>query len=335
MARLLGLFSLLGALLLASGAAAQGRGRASGGQDDPQQSAEYRRLVQQALDEFQRGNWDEAAGLFAQAHKLSPSARTLRGMGLAAFEGRRYVDALRDLRAALESTVNPLTAEQRAEVTETVSRAEHYVAQLELTVEPSDAEVTVNGAVVPAQAGGARLMVVDPGVLEVRASAPGYDPELRQLRMVSGVRQQVALQLSRVGEGKAAANVPLDGPAPVARRRSGPPFQIFAWLSVGLAGAAGIATVVAWQVREGAAKDFNNRKCKTAELAMDGECSDLASRVDSAETAEIVSGVAAGVFLTTGVVFFLLDSSQDGSAEAATACGAGPGDLGVACRLRF
>lgn len=315
--------------LCVSSAAAQ-RGREQAGEQSP----EYRRLVQQALDEFQRGNWDEAAGLFAQAHTLSPSARTLRGMGLAAFEGRRYVDALRDLRAALESTVNPLTAEQRAEVSETVSRAEHYVAQLELSVTPADAEVRVNGVVVPDQ-GGTRALVVDPGLIEVRASAPGYEPEARELRMVSGARQTVAVQLARIGEGKTSSTlVGPSTPPPRETRRSGPPFGTLAWLSVGLAGAGGVAAVVAWQVREGAADEFNDAKCREDGVAASEVCADSLARVNSAETGIIVSAVAGGAFLAAGVVFFLLDSDQN-SVEAAQSCGAGPGDLGLSCRLKF
>jgi hypothetical protein len=324
---------LLGASALTSAVAAQSaRGRGAQSAND-KESGEYRQLVQQALDEFQRGNWDEAAGLFAQAHKLSPSARTLRGMGLAAFEGRRYVDALRDLRAALESTVNPLTADQRAEVTETVSRAEHYVVQLELTVEPSSAEVRINGAIQSDQ-DGPRVLVVDPGMLEIRASAPGYEAELRQVRMVSGMPQQLALRLSRIAETTAGGIAIGGGTTAKEPRRHGPPYQTLAWLGVGLAAAGGVAAIVSWRVREGAAADFNDAECMKVDEKREEVCADALARVDSAETATIVSAIAGGVFFTAGVVFFVLDGTS-GDTETASPCGAGPGDLGVSCRLKF
>jgi hypothetical protein len=330
-----GLSALLVPGVLTGSAAAQA-GRARGAADSGRESAEYRQLVQQALDEFQRGNWDEAAGLFSQAHKLSPSARTLRGMGLAAFEGRRYVDALRDLRAALESTVNPLTAEQRAEVTDTVSRAEHYVVPLELTVEPSSAEVRINGAIQPDQEG-PRQLVVDPGMLEVRASAPGYDVELRQLRMVSGTPQQVLLRLSPIAQPNAAGiNIGGGGPTTSEARR-GPPYQTLAWLSMGLTVAGGVAAIVSWRVREGAAADFNKAECKKVDETREQVCADALARVESAETATVVSAIAGGAFLSAAVVFFVLDgtSSSTETAKAAPPCGAGPGDLGVSCQLKF
>jgi hypothetical protein len=322
-----------GTSLRASPAAAQtARDRGQANAPNPNESSEYRQLVQQALDEFQRGNWDEAAGLFSQAHKLSPSARTLRGMGLAAFEGRRYVDALRDLRAALDSTVNPLTAEQRAEVTDTVSRAEHYVVKLELTVEPSSAELRINGAIQPDQEG-TRVLVVDPGMLELRASAPGYEVEVRQLRMVSGIPQQVALRLSPVEQGN-TGDITI-GPGGSDQRPRKAPFQTLAWLGVGLSAAGGIAAIVSWRVREGAAEDFNDAECMASDATREEVCSDALARVDSAETAAIVSGIAGGAFLTAAVVFFVLDGTSDTETATAPPCGAGPGDVGVSCRLRF
>src|SRR5262245_32778468 len=101
-------------------AAAQARGSS--------EDAEYRSVVEEALAEFNRGNWEEAAALFERAHRLNPSARTLRGMGLTAYEARRYVDATRHLSEALTETRRPLTPAQREEVTQTLDRARRFIA---------------------------------------------------------------------------------------------------------------------------------------------------------------------------------------------------------------
>lgn len=292
-------------------------------------SNEYRQLVQQALDEFERGNWDEAAGLFEQAHKLSPSARTLRGMGLAAFEGRRYVASIEHLRAAVLSTVNPLTDKQRVEVEETIARAENYVAKLQLTVTPESAEVFVNGETVPND-GGERLVVLDPGLIEIRATSPGHQLALRQLRMVSGAHQHLELRLA-----------PSSGAAPSANVDSGDrgsfPYSTFGWLSVGIAGASAIGSLVAWQAREGAAKDFNTKSCRTGEM-IPGDasaCDDLAGQVSSAETAIVITAVSAGVFIGSAVLFFVLDGTQGDDDGTARACTGGPGELGLQCGFTF
>jgi len=59
------------------------------------------------------GRWQEARALFQQAHEEYPNARTLRGIGMAAFEMRDYVGAYRALMQALASEERPLTRRQR------------------------------------------------------------------------------------------------------------------------------------------------------------------------------------------------------------------------------
>ena len=61
----------------------------------------YRELLAEGVVEFDEGNFDRAGALFAKAHALYPNARTLRGMGLSAFEASQYAIALVHLRAAL------------------------------------------------------------------------------------------------------------------------------------------------------------------------------------------------------------------------------------------
>lgn len=293
-------------------------------------SNEYRQLVQQALDEFQRGNWDEAAGLFAQAHRISPSARTLRGMGLSAFEGRRYVASLEHLRAALLSTVNPLTDKQRQEVEETVARAEKYVAKLQLTVTPESAEVYVNDEPVPND-GGERLVILDPGLVEVRAVSPGHQLALRQLRMVSGAHQHLELRLAPASATSSGGGKVDTG------RGSSFPYSTFGWLSVGLAGASAVGSFISWQVREDAAKEYNRSDCRNRDVQQtdSSTCSGLADQVSSAETAIVITAVASGVFIGSAVLFFVLDGTSSSDSGSARACTGGPGELGLQCGFTF
>ena len=62
-------------------------------------------------------------------------------MGLAAYEGRRYVESLQHLRAALRDSRRPLTEVQRAEVERTIDCAERYVGRVEFVLEPPSAQV--------------------------------------------------------------------------------------------------------------------------------------------------------------------------------------------------
>ena len=84
--------------------------------------AEYRALVSEALAEFDAGHFEEARALFLHAHALNPSARTLRGLGLASFELRAYRATIEYLEQALASQLNPLEEALRTS-TEHVLRA--------------------------------------------------------------------------------------------------------------------------------------------------------------------------------------------------------------------
>jgi tetratricopeptide (TPR) repeat protein len=62
---------------------------------------DYKALIKQAVQEFEAANWPEAFALFKRAHDIEPNARTLRGIGIAAYEMRDYVQSIGYLQTAL------------------------------------------------------------------------------------------------------------------------------------------------------------------------------------------------------------------------------------------
>src|SRR3954464_9628976 len=95
--------------------------------DDSEGSQEYREYVRVALREYQAGNFNEAKAFFAQAHALSPSARTFRGLGMCSYELRNYVDAIEWFDQALSSTQRPLTESMRDEILGLLRQARTFV----------------------------------------------------------------------------------------------------------------------------------------------------------------------------------------------------------------
>ena len=65
-------------LLVAVPAVAEGQGGQSTASGE---SSDYRALIEEALQEFSHGNWEEAGALFARAHAVEPSARHLARNG--------------------------------------------------------------------------------------------------------------------------------------------------------------------------------------------------------------------------------------------------------------
>jgi tetratricopeptide (TPR) repeat protein len=109
------------------------------------QEDEYQAVIGEAVAEFDAGHFEEARALFRRAHQLSPSARTLRGLGFASFELRDYVAAHRALEASLASEQRPLTPAQRAEVEELLERTRRFVGVFRIEGPPPGATILVGG----------------------------------------------------------------------------------------------------------------------------------------------------------------------------------------------
>ncbi len=199
----------------------------------------YRQAVEDALAEYGYRNFEEASSLFARAHGIFPNARTLRGMGMAAFELRRYEESASQLEAALACEVKPLEGELRAQTDALVARAHGFVARVRLSVAPEQAALFLDGAAIPKPQRGALLVRLGEHVLE--AQAPGYGAQRRTLRVRGGEELRVELALQR--------EPLLPGPdeQPVSTRERPPRLYKNPWLwsAVGAVVVAAVATGVA------------------------------------------------------------------------------------------
>ena len=152
---------------------------------------EYRRVVTEALGEFDANDYHEAFALFRRAHALRPSARTLRGLSMTAFELRHYVECIGFGRESLVSDVVPLTDEQRAALENLIRRAERYTARIVVQASPEIADVTVNGT--PAES---HELVLDIGEYVVSINAPGYAPVTRTITVQGGENETMVVELA-------------------------------------------------------------------------------------------------------------------------------------------
>lgn len=89
---------------------------------------EYARVVEAAVEAYNRDDYATARRYFSRAHELRPSARTWRGLGTTAFELKLYDDAVRELTFALEDTRVALPANLRAETELTLRVARRRLA---------------------------------------------------------------------------------------------------------------------------------------------------------------------------------------------------------------
>jgi hypothetical protein len=192
------LVSLCGGLLALTPPGA----RAQDGAED----AVYKDLIEQALNEFKHKNWPEARALFTRAHERNPNARTQRGLGVVSYEMRDYVNAMVNLKAALDDSRQPLTDVQRKECEGLLARAQTYVGVFALKVEPQDAQVLLDGA--PPSRNGEGHLLVPFGEHVISASAPGRQASSTRLNVQGGERGEIALVLPPEGTAPIVAGTP-------------------------------------------------------------------------------------------------------------------------------
>jgi hypothetical protein len=229
-----GLTSLCIVLLACSGAAAQGKRDAS----------DYQRLVEQGLHEYGLGNFSEAKSFFAQAHALSPNARTLRGLGMSSYELRNYVEAINYFEQALDAAERPLTVQMRGEVTQLLKQARGFVSRLQITLEPSHAELRVDTRAAVKDEDG--YVLIDPGSHELVAEARDHEPASRTLRTDGGEKLTLTMTLRSTVEQHADApketSAPVatsdDQPAPERRKGSS---SVGPWILIGSSAALTVA----------------------------------------------------------------------------------------------
>jgi tetratricopeptide (TPR) repeat protein len=202
----------------------------------------YDQSIQDAIREFDAGNYQEARALFERAHAERPSARTSRALGFCSFELHQYVQALRELEEALRDHRHALTEPQRAEANATLAKARSFIGLVTLVTEPAQAEVLIDG-----RAADERLLRLDPGEHVIVASAPGFRARELTVTVMSGSEQTlqlplVPLELAPARAASTSDMTRLDPPpsaAPVTERW-------WFWTAIGaVAAGAAVATAVA------------------------------------------------------------------------------------------
>lgn len=314
------------ALLIAT----SGRALAEG-EVDAAKHAEYEALTKKGIMEYELGHWAEAKAHFLRAHALFPNARTLRALGLLAFETRSYVEALDWLDRALESQQKPLTEEMRIQVESLAKDARSFVARVGLVLEPADAHVFVDGQAVKLRE--PNLLLLDPGEHELRIEATGYLPVRRRIRASAGRTSALELRLLAADGG---------GPEPsrVAAASSSETPDASWWsaqrgVAIGLGAGAlvGFGVGITAGLLALSAKSESDRNCDGDRCDAQGadERDTAVARADIA-TAGFIAG---GALLAAGAVTLLLAPDSERPTPSAVRLEAGPGLAGLAVAGRL
>ncbi|WP_438016060.1 PEGA domain-containing protein [Sorangium sp. So ce315] len=189
-----------------------------------------------------KGDYEAGCPKFEASLALNPSASTMINIARCHEHEGKLATAWHDYHRAL--VLNRETAgEQRRRGLEELARKglvalEPRVPKLRIVVEgaPPGVEVQRDGTPLPAAALGEALPI-DPGQHEIRASAPGHQPETRAVTLTEGETATIELTLRPAPASAPAAAAPAASAPAAANEASGGRVPAWAWIS----GAAGLA----------------------------------------------------------------------------------------------
>ena len=153
-------------------------------------------LIGDAVAEYEAGHYQEARALFRQAHEKSPTARTLRGIGMASFELRDYVEATRALTASLRDIRRPLTAEQKRHAEALLARAHTFVGRFTMKMKPAGASLFVDGHPAELEPDGVLLLSFGRHQLSLRCSTCAPAEKDEEINVAGGERREIELALA-------------------------------------------------------------------------------------------------------------------------------------------
>jgi hypothetical protein len=283
---------------------------------DTNDSNEYTNLIQQAVERFRTRDFSGARELFQAAHKLAPSARTLRGVGLSDFESGRYAVAVAELEASLADPRKPLDPQQRIEVQAVIAHARGFVGTLEIQVEPEGANVTIDGISVRGDS-----FSLDAGDHVIHASAAGYAETEQRIHVVPADLTRVTVSL-----------LPLQAAQPATQPTAPPDVdttQQTAAYIVGGIGVAGLIVGSIFGVRSILKHNESDRFCGKDNTCIHERGVSAMEAARSAGDISTVAFIAGGLALGAGTVLLLTapSGSDVEREETATRLTIGPGNL--------
>jgi tetratricopeptide (TPR) repeat protein len=306
-------------------------GNPSYAQGQPELSA--REHFERGVEANRQGDLVLALDHFEKAQALTPSQTVLYNLGQTYFALGRPVEALRVLERYLEADGASGDAARRREVDELVRRSQARVGTLDVTLEPSDASLDIDG--VPANTAGAGPLRVAVGRHLLTATKAGYRPSLVRVDVAAGepVRARLELEpvsLHRDGFIEPSCATPeavrramendlrakLDASAERERARRQTTRQIVAYTSGGVGIALGTVAAILYATNQSRYEEWNrDQRALSNELA-EGETSpdhagraanlnDRAANIQRTDDVALGAGIFGGVLVAVSVGLLL------------------------------
>jgi hypothetical protein len=277
------------------------------------------------LDLFKEGDYQAALIELRRANELAPNYNVLYNIGQVYFQLQDYPNALHSLQRYLEEGGNAIDARRRAEVEKDIEKLKSRVANVEITVNVPDAEVTIDDV----SAGKSPLpktVLVGAGRHRIVVSKAGFGSVTRIVEIASAELQKVPVELVEtkpVTPDKPPPPAALPPPSPVIaplepHRPPARAVPVAGWVVTGGLAAGAVVTGI---LTLGASSDL-----KALRTAQAPTREDLEGARSKTQTLALVTDILTGCAVVAGGVSlyftFAGGSSPDTKPSAPEAAGA-------------
>jgi hypothetical protein len=276
-------------------------------------------LIDRGLDLRQARRDADALALFEEAQAMAPSPRGQAQVALAQQALGRWVQAERNLVAALAAKADPWIESRRPILAQALTVIGTHLGDVQL-IGVSAGDVFVDGLRMDEPDARTHLRLeVGRRTIEVRA--PGMYPVSRALDIEAGqpmrveveqrpllAVQPMVVQAGPQGEGPGSPAGPAPATEPWTAQR------IAGWAVLGGAGLLAVTGTIAQVLHGTAVSDFNgNTTCTTTPSnQLQGQCADWRANGTTDQTVAIVAFVGAGAAAATAVTLLLTAKSGSG-----------------------
>ena len=193
---------------------------------------DYQGLISEGLRAYGEKRYAEARKLFATAHAMEASPRTLRALGIVDLALDNFSMAKDELEASLKQHDTPLSQEQRQEVGELLAWMRANLGSVQLQCSPVHAQAKIDGRAIQSPE-----VLLAPEEHELAVSAPGYVPEVRRFQVVLARPLTLHVELLPAAPAAPHALALREGPSPAPQPAPARAQPSQTWLWVGAAGA--------------------------------------------------------------------------------------------------
>jgi len=163
-------------------------------QSDPPEHARSRQFFDRGVRLYRSGDVQGALAEFQAAYRIHPNYAALENVALCQKALFRYKESKATLDSLLANHAHELTATDRATVDATIRDLATHIGSLKLSVTPTTAEISLDGADLPALEL-TQPIDLDVGEHHLHADAEGYEPANRLLSVADGANAPVSVAL--------------------------------------------------------------------------------------------------------------------------------------------